>query len=101
MNMKIRHIVIFNLKYPKGSSEAQAFIIHAKSVLEDIPYADEFMQCLEISPKNKYDYGFAFDFSSKKNYDKYNNHPDHINFVQQCWNNEVTDFMEIDLEEMQ
>jgi len=38
------------------------------------------------------------DFSSQPAYDQYNQHPDHIAFVQNVWLKEVKDFMEIDYE---
>ena len=35
-----------------------------------------------------------------EDYESYNNHPDHCKFVEERWNTEVTDFMEIDFKEM-
>jgi hypothetical protein len=35
-------------------------------------------------------------FSDQDDYSTYNNHPDHVAFVEQRWMKEVTDFLEID-----
>jgi hypothetical protein len=38
------------------------------------------------------------EFETSKAYEDYNQHPDHIAFVQTFWVNEVKDFLEIDYE---
>jgi len=38
------------------------------------------------------------EFASQQAYDQYNNHPDHVAFVQNRWIKEVEDFLEIDFE---
>lgn len=101
MDAKIRHMVVFNLKYDKDDPRNRGFMETAKKVFAGIPNAQNVMQCYEISPKNGYDYGFSFDFMTPDDYTAYNNHPDHCKFVEERWNNEVTDFMEIDFEEME
>lgn len=100
MEAAIRHMVVFNLKYTKEDPRAKDFIETAKKVFAGIPFARNVMQCWEISPKNNYTYGFSFDFMKPEDYESYNNHPAHCKFVEERWNTEVTDFMEIDLKEM-
>lgn len=100
MEAAIRHMVVFNLKYPKDSPEAENFIRTAREAFSQIPCAKNVMQCYEISPKNNYDYGFSFDFMSAEDYQTYNNHELHVKFVNEHWKTEVTDFMEIDFAEI-
>ena len=38
------------------------------------------------------------EFSSAADYQSYNQHPDHVHFVQTRWMPEVTDFLELDYE---
>lgn len=100
MTAAIRHMVVFNLKYPKDSPEANRFIRTAKEAFDQISSAQNVMQCYEISPKNNYDYGFSFDFMKAEDYEAYNNHPLHVRFVEEHWKTEVTEFMEIDFQEI-
>jgi len=37
-------------------------------------------------------------FANQNDYSAYNNHPDHVSFVQNRWMKEVSDFLEIDFE---
>jgi len=100
MKATVRHMVVFNLKYPKDSEEAKQFLADSREILGSIPYASEYMQCYEISPKNTYDYGFSFDFPSPEDYERYNQDPRHVQYVNERWNNEVTQFLEIDFSEI-
>ena len=99
MKAKIRHMVVFKLMHPKGSDEEKKFLDDSVRILGEIPYAKEFMACLEVSPKNGFDYGFSFDFMSEDDYKKYNEDSRHVNYVNERWLKEVIDFMEVDLEE--
>ena len=36
------------------------------------------------------------EFADRSAYDRYNEHPDHIYFVQQRWLTEVSEFLELD-----
>ena len=36
------------------------------------------------------------EFASQQDYDSYNVHPDHVNFVEARWKPEVVDFIELD-----
>lgn len=100
MKAAIRHMVVFNLKYPKDSPQARAFIQHARETFAKIPVAQNVMQCYEVSPKNNYDYGFSFDFMHPQDYETYNLHPLHVQFVKEHWESEVTDFLEVDFQEI-
>lgn len=91
----IRHSVIFKLKHPNGSQAEKAFLAAAKQ-LSSIPGVEKFECLKQVSKKNKFDFGLSMEFANHKVYDAYNNHPDHIAFVQQRWMKEVDDFLEID-----
>lgn len=91
----IRHSVIFKLKHPKDSKEEALFLERAKKLVS-IPGVEKFECLRQISPKNKFDFGLSMEFESDAVYQEYNNHPEHVHFVQQYWINEVEDFLEID-----
>jgi len=96
-NSGIRHSVIFTLKHPKGSPAEKEFLEAAKA-LSSITGVERFECLRQVSKKNKFDFGLSMEFSNQKLYDAYNNHPDHVAFVQQRWMKEVEDFLEIDYE---
>lgn len=93
----IQHSVIFKLKCAKDSAEEQDFFKAAKK-LANIPGVEKFECLKQISRKNKFEYGLSMEFANQELYDQYNNHPDHVAFIQQNWLPSVTDFMEIDYE---
>lgn len=94
---EIQHMVIFNLPYPEGSEEARQFLEDGIRILTSIPVVQHFQAFRQVSEKNDYQYGFSMVFASQEDYDTYNNHPDHLAFVQERWTKEVTGFLEIDL----
>jgi len=49
-----------------------------------------------VSPKNGYRYGISMEFADRSAYERYNEHPDHVRFVQERWQSEVSDFLELD-----
>lgn len=100
MGHGIKHMVVFNLVYPKDSPEAKQFIKHSVEILGSIPQVHCFTQCYEVSQKNNFDYGFCFDFLSQDDYDSYSRHPAHSSYVKDVWEKEVSTFMEIDLVEL-
>jgi len=94
----IRHTVVFSLKHAAGSEEENNFLT-AGMQLKDISTVNNFECLRQISTKNPYSFGFSMEFESEKDYEFYNNHEDHVHFVQNRWIPEVSDFMEIDYEE--
>ena len=86
----------FNLPYKKGSSKAVKFLNDGNRILTGIPVVRNFQVFLQVSAKNDFQYGFSMVFSSQEDYNTYNNHPDHVAFVEERWMKEVTDFLEID-----
>ena len=96
MEAAIRHMVAFRLAYAKDDPRTKAFFYNARRIFEAIPQVKNFMYCYEISAKNGFDFGFSFDFMTPEDYAAYNRNPDHIRFVNEKWNVEVADFIEID-----
>lgn len=91
----IRHTVVFKLNHAPGSQEELDFLGAAQK-LGDIPKVMNFECLRQISKKNDFDYGLSMEFSSMEDYQAYNNHPDHVQFVKTRWIPEVAEFMEID-----
>ena len=50
----------------------------------------------EVSPKNGYRFGLSMEFADRAAYEGYNEHADHVRFVQERWLAEVSDFLELD-----
>ena len=93
----IRHTVVFKLKHASGS-QAELDFIRSAWKLADIHVVKNYEILRQISKKNIYDFCLSMEFLSMEDYQTYNDHPDHVNFVQTLWIPEVTDFMEIDFE---
>lgn len=91
----IRHTVAFKLKHKSGSTEEQLFM-EKVSKLSNLPTVQKFECLKEIGKKNNFDFGVSMEFQNMIDYEAYNNHPDHIEFVNKMWIPEVIDFIEID-----
>jgi heme-degrading monooxygenase HmoA len=96
-NGRIRHTVVFTPTHASGS-EAEADFLAAAARLEEIPGVEAFEILRETSPKNAYRFGISMEFADGAAYASYNEHPDHVRFVQERWLPEVADFLEIDYE---
>ncbi len=92
---RIRHGVVFSLKHAEGSEE-EADFLRANAALVSIPGVEAFELMREVSPKNDYRFGLTMEFADPSAYSAYNEHPDHVAFVGNRWDAEVTDFLEID-----
>jgi hypothetical protein len=95
-NGEIQHMVIFDLKHEKGSALAEKFLKDGEQILSHLPVVQNFQVFNQVSLKNDYTYGFSMVFAGRQEYDTYNNHPNHLAFVETRWKKEVTRFMEID-----
>jgi hypothetical protein len=93
---EIQHMVIFDLNHEKGSAMAEKFLKDGQQILSKIPVVQNFQVFNQVSLKNNYSYGFSMVFADKLVYETYNNHPDHVAFVENRWKKEVTRFLEID-----
>jgi len=92
---RVRHTVAFTLVHEDGSAEERDFL-EAAEHLAAIPGVEAFELLAEVSPKNGYRFGISMEFADRSAYDGYNEHPDHIRFVQQRWLAEVSEFFELD-----
>ena len=95
---QIQHGVIFTLIHKKGSAEAKKFLEDGRETLTEIPVVQNFQVFNQVSQKNDYEYGFTMVFDSMADYQTYNEHPNHVSFVEERWMKEVIDFLEIDFE---
>lgn len=98
--MSIIHSVIFSLKHEKGSAEETRFLEDGRTELSSIPAVNHFRVFRQISAKNSYDFGFSMVFDSESDYEAYNVHPKHVEFVTKRWEKEVSQFLEIDYSEI-
>jgi heme-degrading monooxygenase HmoA len=94
---RVRHGVVFSLKHAEGSPE-EADFLRANAELASIPGVEAFEIMREVSPKNDYRFALVMEFADRDAYEAYNNHPAHVRFVRDRWDNEVTDFLELDSE---
>jgi hypothetical protein len=94
---RIRHTVAFRLSHPQGSPEESDFLA-AAARLAAIPGVEAFDILRETSAKNDYRFGISMEFGDRAAYEAYNEHPDHVRFVQDRWLVEVDDFLELDYE---
>jgi LAS superfamily LD-carboxypeptidase LdcB len=92
---RIRHTVVFTLRHEPGSSEEDDFLATG-AALASIPGVEAFEVLREVSTKNGYQFGFSMEFADRRAYEGYNEHPQHVAFVEQRWDAEVVDFLEID-----
>jgi len=92
---RIRHTVAFTLAHAEGSAAEQDFL-EAAERLAAIPGVEAFELLDEVSPKNSYRFGMSMEFADRAAYDSYNEHSDHVRFVQERWLAEVRDFLELD-----
>ena len=94
---RIRHTVVFTPRHAAGSPEEEDFLAAATS-LAGIPGVEAFEILRETSPKNGYRFGISMEFAGAEAYATYNEHADHVRFVQERWLVEIEDFLEIDYE---
>lgn len=95
-NGTIRHMAIFTLKHPKDAQETAQFLEDGRRILSGIPVVRNFEVLRQTSPKTDFDFGFSMEFASQEDYTAYNEHPDHVAFVEERWKKEVVRFQEID-----
>jgi hypothetical protein len=94
---RIRHTVVFTLSHPEGSP-AEADFLATAGGLSALPGVEAFQILRETSPKNAYRFGISMEFAGPEAYTAYNEHPDHVRFVNDRWLPEVSDFLEVDYE---
>ncbi len=91
----IEHTVTFRLHHAASSQEEQDFL-DAAAKLAQLPGVHDFAIRRQVSPKWDHTFGITMRFDTQADYDGYNDHPDHVAFVQTRWLPEVADFQEAD-----
>src|SRR3954469_3538254 len=94
----IRHTASFVLVHSPGSAEEADFLAVAARLADVIPGVEAFEVLREVSPKNPFVHGLSMEFADRAAYETYNEHPEHVAFVRDRWDSEVSDFQEIDYE---
>ena len=94
-NGRIRHSVVFTPTHAAGTPE-EADLLAAIERLAAIPGVEAFELMREVSPKNDYRYVLTMEFQDASAYQAYNEHPEHVAFVEQRWDAEIAAFLEID-----
>lgn len=92
----IRHTVMFNLKYVVDAPETDKFLQDGQRILSALPMVKNFEVSRQVSSKNEYKFYFSMVFDNQEAYKAYNDHPEHVKFVKERWDTEVTNFLEAD-----
>lgn len=92
---RIRHTVAFTLIHAEGSAGERDFLDAAKR-LATVPGVEVFELLAEVSRKNGYRFAISMEFADRLAYQRYNQHPDHLRFVQEHWLSDVSEFLELD-----
>lgn len=95
---EVLHTVIFDLKYPVGSAEAEKFLTDGYDILTKVPGVQDFQIFNQCSPKNDYQYCFFMRFKSQQDFEAYTANPSHTKFVTERWDIEVSRFQESDFQ---
>ena len=96
---RVRHTVVFTPRHAAGSPDEADFLA-AAGVLAAIPGVESFQILRETSPKNAYRFGISMEFADRDAYQAYNDHPEHVRFVQERWLPEVAEFLEVDYQSL-
>jgi hypothetical protein len=84
----------FSLVLQEGSAEERDFL-EAAAHLATIPGVEAFELLAEVSPKNGYRFGILMELADRAAYDRYNEHPDHVHFVEERSVPEVSECLEL------
>lgn len=92
----IQHTVMFNLKHESNSVAEKRFLEDGQRILSVLPTVKNFEVKKQVSSKNDYKFYFTMNFKDKEAYEAYNSHPEHVKFVKERWETEVSNFLEAD-----
>ena len=96
----IQHTVAFRLIHPRGSEAEAGFLAAGRRVLASIPGVEDFALSEQVGKKSPLTWHFSMLFADEATYAAYNDHPDHLHFVESRWLPEVAEFQEWDLVEV-
>jgi hypothetical protein len=88
----IQHTVAFRLH---GTADDRAFWVRVEG-LAKIGGVRRFQVLRQVGTKNEFTHALSMYFDSSGDYDGYNEHPDHVAFVEEAWIPNVADFIELD-----
>lgn len=92
----IRHTVSFSLVHAPDTAEEQEFLSSAPALLSAIDGVRDFTVSRQVSPKSSYRFQFAMSFEDEASYAAYDSSDAHQEFVATRWQNEVSEFEELD-----
>jgi hypothetical protein len=90
--MMIQHTVVFRLS---TGTDADHFFARTRR-LAAIGRVKDFEILRQVGQKNDFTHGLSMYFDDQAAYDSYNDHPDHLAFVNDVWLPNVADFLEVD-----
>ena len=90
--MRIQHTVAFRLN---ADADADHFFARARE-LGAIDGVHDFVVLRQVGKKNNFTHGLSMYFDDQSAYDGYNNHPEHLAFVDGVWLPHVVEFLELD-----
>jgi hypothetical protein len=88
----IQHTVVFRLN---ADADADHFFTRARE-LAVIRGVEDFEVLRQVGQKNDFTHALSMYFDDQSAYDSYNDHPDHLAFVNDVWLSNVADFLELD-----
>jgi hypothetical protein len=94
----ILHTVAFRTKHEAGSA-AETDFLAAGMALGELPMVRNFKCYRQVSEKNDFEFALSMEFETQDEYDAYNHHPLHVDFVTNRWIPEVDDFLELDYQD--
>lgn len=94
--MSVQHTVVFALSHEVGSDLEQDFLDSGRRILSAIPGVQGFTVNRQVSAKSDLTWQFSMVFASQQEYDAYDAHPHHREFVATRWQHEVARFQEYD-----
>ena len=90
--MMIQHTVALRMN---SGADADHFFARARRLAE-IDGVNDFEVLRQVGQKNNFTHCLSMYFDDQSAYDSYNNHPDHLAFVNDVWLPNVADFLELD-----
>lgn len=93
----LRHVVGVNLNYEKDDPRMKEFFRAAKKMLATVPQVKSYTHYVVENPECGYQYAFVLDFESKEALLKYFEHPDHLKFSEEHWNDGIASYLDFNL----
>lgn len=91
----IEHTVAFNLKHAAGSAEEQAFLEGLRA-FADIPGVQDYKVNRQVSSKGPFSFQISMWFDTQEQLEAYDAHQVHVDFVNDRWVPECTDWQTLD-----